>query len=112
MTAKALSAEDRTRQLGALVEEILRDALAGCLPRAEPVAPAEPGQSRGIEPSAVYSVEECAKALRTCREQVYAWIRSGQLPAFHLERNSKKWLLYGSDIIALIKRLKEDNGNA
>lgn len=63
---------------------------------------------RMIVSNAVYNVEEAASLLHTRREQIYAYIRSGRLPAFHLERNGK-WLTTGRDIEALIETLKRES---
>lgn len=66
----------------------------------------------GIDASRVYTVAEAAKVLRTDREQIYAYIRTGELPAFHLQRNSRKNLIYGADILALVTNLKEQTAGA
>ena len=64
---------------------------------------------RGINPSAVYTADEAAKLLRTTRHQIYTFIRSGRLPAFHLERDGQKWLTTGKDIENLIATLKRES---
>jgi hypothetical protein len=64
---------------------------------------------RSINPGAVYTADEAAALLCTTRNQVYAYIRSGRLSAFHLERNGQKWLTTGRDIENLIATLKRES---
>lgn len=64
---------------------------------------------RMIVSNAVYTAEEAANLLCCNRNQIYAYIRSGRLPAFHLERNGQKWLTTGRDIEALIETLKRES---
>ena len=54
----------------------------------------------------VYDVTEAAKVLRTNRDQIYAYIRSGRLKAFTLEDNARKYLIQDSDLQALIDSRK------
>ena len=58
-------------------------------------------------PITVYTVEEAADLLHTSRNQILAYIRSGKLASFKLERDSRKNLIYSSDLIDLVERLKE-----
>ena len=64
---------------------------------------------RMILPEVVYTVEEAAGLLNTSKMQVYAYIRSGKLAAFHLERNGQKLLTTGRDIENLINLLKRES---
>ena len=54
----------------------------------------------------VYDVTEAAKVLRTNRDQIYAYIRSGRLKAFTLEEGARKYLIQDSDLQALIDSRK------
>ena len=65
-------------------------------------------QATTYSTNAVYKVTEVALIMRTTRDQVYAWIRSGRLPAFHLNGNAVKNLVHGQDIAKLIDSLKEE----
>jgi len=58
-------------------------------------------------PVTVYTVEEAAKLLRTSRDQILAFIRCGKLASFKLERDSRKNLIYASDLMDLVERLKQ-----
>jgi len=58
-------------------------------------------------PVTVYTVEEAAKLLRTSRDQILAYIRSGKLASFKLERDSRKNLIHSSDLMDLVERLKQ-----
>ena len=107
---------EKIAALSLALEDILKEVLTVCQsPIADanhlPIVPPSSSEN-GINPSSVYKVSECAQLMRTNREQVYAWIRTGGLPAFHLSRDAQKWLVKGVDLVRLIEKLKEEHGNA
>jgi len=55
----------------------------------------------------VYGVAEAAELLQTSRDQVYAYIRTGQLKAFTLVDGGHKLLIQDTDLQALIDARKE-----
>ena len=80
------------------ISDSVRDTVAEALK--EMIFSAPPGLS-------VYTVEEAAKALRTSRDQILAYIRTGQLKVFKLERDSRRNLIEAADLHDLVRRLKE-----
>jgi excisionase family DNA binding protein len=54
----------------------------------------------------VYTAAEAAKCLRTDRGRIYAFIRTGELPAFRLDCDARKNLIHGADLLRLVERLK------
>ena len=63
--------------------------------------------ARPYSENAVYKPVEVALILRTSRDQVYAWIRTGRLPSFHVRDGGHTNYVHGKDIARLIDRLKE-----
>ena len=97
-----------TNTLAEALAEVMRGAIAEAM--REYPAPVQCEAEDGLQLRAerVYTAGECAKVMRTNREQVYAWIRSGELAAFHLNRDAQKWMVYGGDLLKLIDRLKSE----
>lgn len=58
-----------------------------------------------ILPTAVYTIQETARLLRTDRARIYGYLADGTLRAFKLGVNDRRRLVYGESIIQLIKSL-------
>lgn len=55
-----------------------------------------------------YTVDAAAEAMGTGPHNIRALIRSGQLPAFKLERDKQRYMVYRDDLVAFIRRRKEE----
>lgn len=67
----------------------------------------ECGESHPVAviPTAVYTVIEVSRLMRTDRGRIYAYIESGALRAFKLGTHDRRHLILGSEVISLINRL-------
>lgn len=55
-----------------------------------------------------YTVAGAAEALGTGEHNIRALIRSGQLPAFKLERDKQRYMIYRADIEEFIRQRKAE----
>ena len=55
-----------------------------------------------------YTVAGAAEALGTGEHNIRALIRSGQLPAFKLERDKQRYMVYRADIEEFIRKRKAE----
>lgn len=55
-----------------------------------------------------YTVAGAAEALGTPEHNIRALIRSGQLPAFKLERDKQRYMIYRADIEEFIRQRKAE----
>lgn len=55
-----------------------------------------------------YTVAGAAEALGTNEHNIRALIRSGQLPAFKLERDKQRYMIYRADIEEFIRQRKTE----
>ena len=91
---------DPTQKMAEALADIIRKAIQEAVPEAPQVAPTEP---------IVLTVDDAASILRTSSTQIYAYIRSGRLAAFHLERDQRKYLIYRDDLMQLIDSLRRES---
>ena len=56
----------------------------------------------------VYTVAGAAEALSTNEHNIRALIRSGQLPAFKLERDKQRYMIYRADLEEFVRQRKAE----